>query len=120
MIFGMLLKFPQELPLIFDIRAVMITVGTYCIIFFVLSFISALRIWNIKVIRLLKEFRTEKSESKNSKWLCLLGFICLGIGYGLASQATMMTIAIYFIPVVILVSFGTYFRLHMGLFKYYK
>ncbi|MDM5156628.1 ABC transporter permease [Bacillus sp. DX1.1] len=117
MIFGMILKFPQELPLIFDIRAVMITVGTYSIIFFVLSFISALRIWNIKVIRLLKEFRMGKSELKSSKWLCLLGFVCLGIGYGLASQATMMTIAIYFIPVVILVSFGTYFSFTHGIIQ---
>nr|MBU5236547.1 hypothetical protein [Vibrio cholerae] len=80
-----------------------------------LSFISALRIWNIKIIRLLKEFRTDKKEKKTSMWLCIFGFICLGIGYALALQATMPTIALYFfLPVSILVFFGTYFSFTHG------
>ena len=29
-------------------------------------------------------------------WLCIFGFICLGIGYTLALQATILTIAVYF------------------------
>ncbi|MCR9020314.1 ABC transporter permease, partial [Bacillus paranthracis] len=74
----------------------------------------ALRIWNIKIIRLLKEFRTDKKEKKTSMWLCIFGFICLGIGYALALQATILTIAVYFFPVSILVSFGTYFSFTHG------
>ncbi|MCV5863629.1 hypothetical protein OFN36_32020, partial [Escherichia coli] len=74
----------------------------YMAVFVLLSFISALRIWNIKIIRLLKEFRTDKKEKKTSMWLCIFGFICLGIGYALALQATMPTIALYFfLPVSI-------------------
>ncbi|WP_410983547.1 ABC transporter permease [Bacillus cereus] len=117
MIFSMLLRIPKELSLIFDVKAIFTTFITYTIVFFVLSFVSALRIWNIKVIRLLKKFRMDKRETKSSKWLCLLGFACLGIGYGLALQSTLPTIAIYFIPVVIFISIGTYFSFTHGVIQ---
>ncbi|PEB51579.1 ABC transporter permease [Bacillus pseudomycoides] len=114
MVFSMLLRLPKELTLIFDIKAIFITFITYTSVFFVLSFVSALRIWNIKVIRLLKEFRMDKREAKISKWLCLFGFFCLVIGYSLALQTTMLTMGLYFIPVVILISVGTYFSFTHG------
>ncbi|WP_144531998.1 ABC transporter permease [Bacillus paranthracis] len=114
MVFSMLLGLPKELPVIFDLRAIWGTFIAYMVVFIVLSFISALRIWNIKIIRLLKEFRADKKEKKASMWLCIFGFICLGIGYALALQATILTIAVYFFPVSILVSFGTYFSFTHG------
>lgn len=115
MVFSMLLGLPKELPVIFDLKAIGVTFITYMVVFILLSFISALRIWNIKIIRLLKEFRTDKKEKKTSMWLCIFGFICLGIGYALALQATMPTIALYFfLPVSILVFFGTYFSFTHG------
>ncbi|PFW58616.1 ABC transporter permease [Bacillus cereus] len=116
MVFSMLLGLPKELPVIFDVKATGGTFIVYMVVFVVLSFISALRIWNIKIIRLLKEFRTDKKEKKTSMWLCIFGFICLGIGYTLALQATMTmpTIALYFFPVSILVFFGTYFSFTHG------
>ncbi|QGG17672.1 ABC transporter permease [Bacillus paranthracis] len=114
MVFSMLLVLPKELPVIFDLRAIGGTFIAYMVVFIVLSFISALRIWNIKIIRLLKEFRADKKEKKASMWLCIFGFICLGIGYALALQATILTIAVYFFPVSILVSFGTYFSFTHG------
>ncbi|AJG77779.1 ABC transporter permease [Bacillus thuringiensis] len=115
MVFSMLLGLPRELPVIFDLRAIGGTFIAYMAVFVLLSFISALRIWNIKIIRLLKEFRTDKKEKKTSMWLCIFGFICLGIGYALALQATMPTIALYFfLPVSILVFFGTYFSFTHG------
>lgn len=114
MVFSMLLGLPKELPVIFDVRAIGGTFIAYMVVFVVLSFISALRIWNIKIIRLLKEFRPDKKEKKTSMWLCIFGFICLGIGYTLALQATMPTIALYFFPVSIFVFFGTYFSFTHG------
>ncbi|MGH0598380.1 FtsX-like permease family protein [Bacillus mycoides] len=114
MVFSMLLHLPKELPVIFDMRAIGVTFVIYMLVFVLLSFISALRIWNIKIIRLLKEFRTDKRERKTSKWLCLFGFACLVGGYALALQVTMTTIALYFFPVVILISFGTYFSFTHG------
>lgn len=117
MVFSMLLRLPKELTLIFDMKAIFITFITYTIVFFVLSFVSALRIWNIKVIRLLKEFRMDKREAKISKWLCFFGFACLGFGYGLALQTTMRTMALYFFPVVILISIGTYFSFTHGVIQ---
>lgn len=114
MVFSMLLGLPKELPIIFDVRAIGGTFIAYMVVFVVLSFISALRIWNIKIIRLLKEFRTDKKEKKTSMRLCIFGLICLGIGYALALQTTMPTIAFYFFPVSILVFFGTYFSFTHG------
>ncbi len=97
------MRLPKELPVIFDVKAIVVTFITYMVVFILLSFISALRIWNIKIIRLLKEFRTDKKEKKTSIWLCIFGFICLGTGYALALQVTMETIGLYFFPVSILV-----------------
>ncbi|PEP96246.1 ABC transporter permease [Bacillus wiedmannii] len=114
MVFSMLLGLPKELPVIFDVRAIGGTFIVYMVVFVVLSFISALRIWNIKIIRLLKEFRKDRKEKKTSMRLCIFGFICLGIGYALALQATIPTIAFYFFPVSILVFFGTYFSFTHG------
>ena len=65
MVFSMLLGLPKELPVIFDVRAIGVTFITYMVVFILLSFISALRIWNIKIIRLLKEFRTDKKRRKH-------------------------------------------------------
>ena len=48
MVFSMLLGLPKELPVIFDVRAIGVTFITYIVVFILLSFISALRIWNIK------------------------------------------------------------------------
>ncbi|PGB00952.1 ABC transporter permease [Bacillus toyonensis] len=114
MVFSMLLRLPKELPVTFDVGAIGVTFITYMVVFILLSFISALRIWNIKIIRLLKEFRTDKKEKKTSMWLCICGFICLGTGYALALQVTMETIGLYFFPVSILVFFGTYFSFTHG------
>lgn len=106
MVFSMLLGLPKELPVIFDLRAIGGTFIAYMVVFVVLSFISALRIWNIKIIRLLKEFRADKKEKKTSMRLCIFGFVCLSIGYTLALY--------FFLPVSILVFFGTYFSFTHG------
>ncbi len=84
MVFSMLLGLPKELPVIFDVRAIGVTFITYMVVFILLSFISALRIWNIKIIRLLKEFRTDKKREENIKValfirFCLFsGRVCVG------------------------------------------
>ncbi len=65
MVFSMLLGLPKELPVIFDLRAIGGTFIAYMVVFIVLSFISALRIWNIKIIRLLKEFRADKKREES-------------------------------------------------------
>ena len=118
MVFSMLLGLPKELPVIFDLKAIGVTFITYMVVFILLSFISALRIWNIKIIRLLKEFRTDKKE-ETSMWLCIFGFICLGIGYALALQATVLKVALYFFCLCLYLSFsGRIFHLHMVLLKY--
>ena len=47
-------------------------------------------------------------------WLCIFGFICLGIGYALALQATMPTIALYFFCRCLYLSFRNVFSFTHG------
>ncbi|MGG2064242.1 FtsX-like permease family protein [Bacillus sp. S14(2024)] len=109
MIFSLLLNMPDQLSFIFSLKAVVITIITYVTMFLLLSIFSALRIWKIEIIHLLKEIQEGKKETKSKKWLWWFGFVCIGIGYGLTTKVTMMNIALYFIPVSILTTIGTYF-----------
>ena len=80
-------------------------------------FISALRIWNIKIIRLLKEFRADKKRRNINValyiWIYLFRYrIYVSVTSDHTNDSGL------FFPVSILVSFGTYFSLHTALLKY--
>ena len=78
-----------------------------------LSFISALRIWNIKIIRLLKEFRTDKKR-KNIKVALFIRF-CLFSGrvcVGATSDDDYDSNILF--PCVYTCLFGTYFSFTHG------
>ncbi|HDX9588981.1 TPA: ABC transporter permease [Bacillus pseudomycoides] len=109
MIFSLLLNMPTELPFVLSSKAIVITFMTYGAIFLLLAIFSALRIWKIEVIHLLKEMQEGKKEARSKKWLCWFGFACIGISYWLTTKVTMENIALYFIPVSILTTIGTYF-----------
>ncbi|MGG2018317.1 ABC transporter permease [Bacillus sp. S10(2024)] len=115
MIFSLLLNMSTELSFVLSSKAIVITFMTYGAIFLLLAIFSALRIWKMEVIHLLKEMQEGKKETRSKKWLCWLGFICISIGYGLTTKVTMMNIALYFIPVSILTIVGTYFVCTHGL-----
>ena len=117
MIFSLLLNMSTELSFVLSPKAIVITFMTYGAIFLLLAIFSALRIWKIEVIHLLKEMQEGKKETKSKKWLCWFGFVCIGIGYGLTTKVTMMNIALYFIPVSILTTVGTYFVCTHGLIQ---
>ncbi|MEI4800125.1 ABC transporter permease [Bacillus sp. NPDC077411] len=117
MIFSLLLNMSTELSFVLSSKAIVITFMTYGAIFLLLAIFSALRIWKIEVIHLLKEMQEGKKETRSRKWLCWFGFICIGISYGLTTKVTMMNIALYFIPVTILTTVGTYFVCTHGLIQ---
>ena len=114
MVFSMLLGLPRELPVIFDLRAIGGTFIAYMAVFVLLSFISALRIWNIKIIRLLKEFRTDKKEENVNVALYIRLYlfrdrICVSVTSYDANDSVILLL-----PVSILVFFGTYFSFTHG------
>ncbi|MEH6850100.1 ABC transporter permease [Bacillus pseudomycoides] len=117
MIFSLLLNMQTALPFVLSSKVIVITIMTYGAVFILLAIFSALRIWKIEVIHLLKEMQEGKKETRSKKWLCWLGFICISIGYGLTTKVTMMNIALYFIPVSILTTVGTYFVCTHGLIQ---
>ncbi len=117
MIFSLLLNMQTELSFVLSSKVIVITIMTYGAVFLLLAIFSALRIWKIEVIHLLKEMQEGKKETRSKKWFCWLGFICISIGYGLTTKVTMMNIALYFIPVSILTTVGTYFVCTHGLIQ---
>ncbi len=83
------------------------------VVFILLSFISALRIWNIKIIRLLKEFRTDKREENIKVALfirfCLFsGRVCIGATSDDGYDSDIL------FPCVYTCLFGTYFSFTHG------
>ncbi len=101
MVFSMLLGLPKELPVIFDVRAIGVTFITYMVVFILLSFISALRIWNIKIIRLLKEFRADKKREENINVALYIRFylfrdrICVSVASDDANDSVILFPCVY-------------------------
>lgn len=122
MIFSLLLNMPNEMAFVFSVKAVVLTVVVYGVLFSLLSVINAFRIWKIEIIHLLKEMQDEKVENngrqKNRKWRAIFGLLCILTAYTLSlyvMPTTVIHIVLYFFPVVGLTTIGTYFVCAYGL-----
>ncbi|WP_369902472.1 ABC transporter permease [Bacillus manliponensis] len=122
MIFSLLLHMPNEMVFIFSMKAVVLTVFVYGVLFSLLSVVNAFRIWKIEIIHLLKEMQAEKREvnrkQKNQNWRAVFGVVCILTAYTLALYVipkTIVYIVLFFFPVVGLTTFGTYFVCTHGL-----
>jgi putative ABC transport system permease protein len=109
MIFSVLLNMLPEMPFIFSVKAVLITVGIYGLLFSLLSVYNALKIWKFDTIHLIKEIEKKKKEPKNNRWFALFGVVYIGMAYILTMQTTMKYLIIYFPVVSFLTTVGTYF-----------
>jgi putative ABC transport system permease protein len=109
MIFSLLLNMSTQMPFIFSVKAVLITIGIYGVLFSLLSIYNARTIWKFEIIHLLQGVEKGKKEPKSNRWLAVLGVLCVGIGYALTKQTTMNYLIIYFPLVVSLTTIGTYF-----------
>jgi len=99
----------NEIPFIVSIKALIITVVSFIILFQGVNYISSFKIKNNNIIELLKGSRKPKPIPKFSKFKAILSIILIGLGYGLAAFSKGAVILVTMIPIVILTVAGTYF-----------
>ncbi|PLT29994.1 FtsX-like permease family protein [Peribacillus deserti] len=90
-------------------KAMILTILAFMIMFVIVSFTTVFFVKTSEVIGLLKGNQKPKPEPKSSLPLSLLATVLIGAGYYISSIATMRTVAIFMIPVAILVIAGTFF-----------
>lgn len=93
----------------FPTKAIGITLGSFILLFLVISFFIRARLPKLNVQELLKAGELGKGKIKTSPFLALLGIVLVGAGYFIALTAPGASIIVVFLPVVLLVVVGTKF-----------
>ncbi|MEW4282678.1 ABC transporter permease [Priestia koreensis] len=90
-------------------RSLTLTIGSFMILFFIISLFTSLFVRTNKLIDLFQGSQKPKKEPKSSILLSLLAAVLLSGGYYLSATSTVLTIGFRFFPVIIMVIIGTYF-----------
>ncbi|TCZ75087.1 ABC transporter permease [Paenibacillus albiflavus] len=98
----------QKLSFYIPYKAIILTLFAFLILFILISFFISAVLRSGKIITLLKGNKQAKSEPKSSALLSLLVPILLGTSYFLSLRAEGLEAIFLLIPVVIMVSIGTY------------
>ncbi len=98
----------QKLVFYFPTAAIIVTLLSFIALFLAISFFVAFVLRTNKLIELIKGDEIEKKEPLASFFLVILASLFLGIGYYLALTAKGAAVIMAFIPVTLLVIFGTY------------
>jgi len=70
----------ENLPFYWPVRAILLTAGSFALLFLVISLLTLLFIRKNNVLELLNGSKKPKKEPKLSIWLCLLGIVLLTAG----------------------------------------
>lgn len=97
-----------EIPFIVSIKALIITIVSFLLLFQGVNYISSFRIKNNNIIELLKGARVPKPIPKFSIFKAILSILLIGLGYGMAVFSG-LAIIVTMIPIVIVTVAGTYF-----------
>lgn len=97
-------------PLRFAIvpQALLLTVGGFLLLFQLVTLASALLIGRKTVINMLQSQRRSRPVPLSSWLLALLGFLLVAAGYVAASSSQPQVIALVFLPVIVIVTIGTF------------
>ncbi|MGZ9583596.1 FtsX-like permease family protein [Paenibacillus marinisediminis] len=98
-----------RLPFYVAPKAFWLTIGSFFILFMVISFLTRFMVSKRKVIQLLQGTNKPKPEPKASILLSLLAAVLLIGSYVLAATAVPATIGLLMIPVIVMTIIGTYF-----------
>lgn len=109
MAMAVLLNVPNPIPFAVPLKAVLFTVVGFFLLFIILTFLTTIRIGRSEIVELLKEANKPKKPPVFSIWLSLLSVACLGAGYVLAYTVVPENIIILMLPILGLVTVGTYF-----------
>ncbi|CAH1190020.1 ABC transporter permease protein YxdM [Paenibacillus plantiphilus] len=114
MAMAVLLQVASPIPFAVPLKAVLFTVVGFFLLFIVLTFLITIRIGRSEIVELLKEANKPKKLPVFSIWLSILSVLCLGAGYALAYTMNVSTAVILMLPILGLVTVGTYFLFTQG------
>lgn len=97
-----------ELNFYFPILAILLTFVSFMILFFFISLFVSYVLRSKKLIELIKGNKKSKGEPKANLFLTLIAVVLLVAGYVVALMAKGMEVLAVMLPVIIVVSIGTY------------
>jgi putative ABC transport system permease protein len=98
----------EQLQFYFPFKAIFLTLTSFLLLFIVISLFISTVLRSGKLITLIKANRQPKQEPKASLLLSLLVVALLGTSYFLSLRASGMEAVLLLVPVVIMVTLGTY------------
>lgn len=99
----------EPLNFYFPFQAIMITFGSFILLFFVISLFVSYVLRTRKLVDLIKGNKKSKGEPKANILLVILAVLLLGVGYSVALVAKGVSVIAVMLPVIIVVIIGTYF-----------
>lgn len=90
-------------------KAVWLSAGGFFTLFLLISLWTVLRMGRTEIIDLLKASRQPKGKLVYSRWLVIIGTLCLLSGYGMALVMDSYSFGLLALPILITVVAGTYF-----------
>lgn len=104
-----ILGLDKMLPFYFPMKALILTIGSFLLLFAAISFFTVAALRGNKLIDLIKGSVKPKPEPKVSRFLAILAAVLLAAGYGIALVVRGAMVSMALIPVALLVIVGTYF-----------
>lgn len=99
----------NKLYFYFPSRSILLTLIAFVILFFCISLFVSYVLRSRKLIELMKADKQSKGEPKANRFLTVVAILLLGVGYACALIVKGLAVALALIPVVIVVTIGTYF-----------
>lgn len=98
----------EALDFYFPGLAIILTFISFIVLFLVISFVVSFILRTRKLIDLIKSDKQSKGEPKASAILTILAVVLLASGYGTALYVTGMEVLVAMLPVIVVVTIGTY------------
>ena len=92
----------------FPVKAIGLTFASFTILFLIISFSVSILLRSGKLINLIKGNKKSKGEPKASIFLTIVAILLLAGGYIVALTAKGLAVSVVMLPVVIVVTIGTY------------
>lgn len=98
----------ESLQFYVPMQAILLTLGSFIILFFIISLFVTYVLRSKKLIELMKSDKKSKGEPKANQWLTLMAIGLLGAGYAVALIAKGLEVLFVMVPVILVVTIGTY------------
>ncbi|WP_282173311.1 ABC transporter permease [Cytobacillus firmus] len=98
----------RTLSFYFPVKAILVTFISFIILFFFISLFVTYVLRSKKLIELIKGNKMSKGEPKANLFLTMLAVLLIGAGYAVALLAKGVMVVAAMVPVIIVVSIGTY------------